>query len=492
MDLNFVSVHRNEKNELGKYPVILTSRWVNNACIFDYRKEIQAVQKKNIIYGILRAVRNSYPAMASFLSIVSLWGAGIDLTPAIVFTTSLMFNTLSGNVVEAIIEGAYNFSLIKATFSRLESFLTKRDLQSSPKEASLYNYECGEGKPHGKDLKQEIPASTTNLATPEIKFDGPGIEMKNVCSHIKTKEDSSMISLLNGISLRCNENDLIAITGSSGSGKSSVLGAIIGEIPVTSGEISVTGRIAYMPQNPWLFSGTVQENILFGNDYNEEKYHATIEACALIDDLEHLPIGDMTHVGESGVTLSGGQRARVSLARTVYSDADIFLLDSPLKAVDAKVGESIYKNCISGLLSTRPRIHITHHKKYLSNSTVVLKMENGWIVSRDKSQYEMDEKDVESETKRPTIADGELDKRKDTNIVPSSGNKGISTAEEDRETGSVPIRTYMTFLRAGASSISILFCFLAAFIPGGKSREYVVYDFILEHDDFDFFCNSER
>ena len=387
-----------------------------------------------------------------------------------------MLKTLADSVVEAVVEGAYNFSLIKTTFARLETFLTNEGPHGSPKEGSLYNVGCGGGSwTDGGEFEQREPTPMTNVDTPDKVLKRPGIEMKNVSSHIKTKKDSSMFSLFNRISLQCIENDLIAITGSTGSGKSSVLGAIIGEIPVTNGEISVTGKIAYMPQNPWLFSGTVQENILFGSDFDEQKYHATIEACALIDDLGQLPLGDMTHVGESGVTLSGGQRARVSLARTVYSDADIFLLDSPLRSVDAKVGEFIYEKCICGLLSTRPRIHVTHHKKYLRNASVVLKMENGCIVSRDKSQYNEDEKDVQTNVEEP-LKEGverkvEVHKTTDTNSVPSSGGEGISTADEDRAIGSVPIRTYMKYFRAGASFRGIFLCFLLVFIPGGKSLD---------------------
>ncbi|XP_078362107.1 ATP-binding cassette sub-family C member 4-like [Oculina patagonica] len=290
--------------------------------------------------------------------------------------------------------------------------------------------------------------------------------MEKVFCHIKTKKNLNAYKLLNEISLQCHEGDLIAITGPSGSGKSSVLEAIIGEIPVTSGQISVTGKIAYLPQNPWLFSGTVQKNIAFGNHIDEQKYQATLEACALIDDFKQLPFGDMTQVGESGVSLSGGQKARVSLARTVYSDADIFLLDSPLKAVDAKVGELIYEKCICGLLSTRPRFHVTHDKKFLRNASVVLKMENGWIVSRDKSLY--NEKDVESDVKEPlkdVEPEFEVNKRQVTNNVPSSGGEGLSTADEDRETGFVSIRTYMRYFRAGASVLGVLLCFLLIMIP---------------------------
>ena len=420
-----------------------------------------------MMYGALTAVRNSYPAMAAFLSIVTLWGSGIYLTPATIFTTSLMLKTLADTVVQAVVEGGYSFSVIRTTIARLESFLTDKDstyLDYIQKEGTLHNIGDNGGRPAGDLEKQRSPAPVT----PEKGSKGPGIEMTNVSSYITAKKDSNEIILLNRISLQCKGNDLVAITGSAGSGKSSVLGAIIGETPVTSGEISVTGRIAYMPQNTWLYSGTVQENILFGNDYDEEKYRATIEACALIEDFKILPLGDMTQVGESGVSLSGGQRARVSLARTVYSDADIFLLDSPLKAVDAKVGVSIYQNCICGLLSSRPRIHITHHKKYLQNASVVLNMENGSIVHRKKPQYIEEENGVGADVKSSPDVEPEEDEGDDTTAEPSSGGEGISTADEDRAIGSVPIRTYMKYFHAGAPWLGVLITFLFVSIPGGE------------------------
>jgi ABC-type multidrug transport system fused ATPase/permease subunit len=282
-----------------------------------------------------------------------------------------MFTALADSAVEAVVEGAYSFSLLNVTIARLESFLTNEDSQGGPKEGCLNNAAFSGRKPEKAEefRHREWPKPMTNLDSPDKKFKGSGVQMRNISSYVKTKKDSNMFRLLDGVSLQCSGRDLVAITGSTGSGKSSVLESIAGEIPVTNGQISVTGKIAYMPQNPWLFSGTVQENIVFGNVFDEQKYQATIEACALTDDFEQLPLGDMTQVGESGVALSGGQRARASLARTVYSDADIFLLDSPLKAVDAKVGKLIYQKCICGLLSTRPRIHVTNHKNYLRNGT---------------------------------------------------------------------------------------------------------------------------
>lgn len=412
---------------------------------------------------------------ASFLSLATLWGAGINLTPAIVFTTSLTFTTLADSVVQAVVEGIYTFSLLNVTISRLESFLTSGDPQGTLEEGWLGNATFSGRTPDKADelRKNERPQPMTNLDLPGNTFKGSGIEMRNVSSYVKKKNDSNMFRLLHEVSLQCNGRDLIAITGATGSGKSSVLEAIVGEIPVTNGQISVAGKISYMPQNPWLFSGTVKENILFGNEFDEQKYQATIEACSLTDDFEQLPHGDMTQVGESGVALSGGQRARVSLARTAYSDADIFLLDSPLKAVDAKVGKLSYQNCICGLLSTRPRIHVTNYKNYLRNASVVLRMENGCIVSRAEPVCnEEDEKGDQTDVKETLEMDFEphakVSNGNTNRKVPPLGEEGISTVDEDRETGTVSTRTYIRYLTAGASLLGVLLRILFNIIPGGK------------------------
>ena len=438
--------------------------------MFIFRKEIQAIQKKNIIYGALTAIRNSYPATACFLSIAALWGAGINLTPTTVFTISLMFKNLAGSTVEAIIEGAYSFSICKVTLSRMKSFL----INEGPHSNLIGESFSGE-KPYVGEFEQPRPTSMTNIDTLDKKLKGPCIQMINVSSHVKTKKESNLFSfrLLNGISLQCNERDLTAITGYAGSGKSSVLKVIAGEVPVTNGKIFVSGRIAYMPQSPWLFSGTIQENIVFGNDFNEEKYHATIEACALIDDFKQFPLGDMTHVGESGVALSGGQRARVSLARTVYSDADIFLLDNPLKALDARVGELIYEKCICGLLSTHPRIHVTHDKKYLRNASVIYTMINGCIVSSEKPQHKEDEKEEKSNVNEPlkwgAEQEVEANQYEVDNDVPLSGKKGLSVQDEDQETGSISTKTYMNYFRTATSVSGVILCILLVSLPAGEN-----------------------
>ena len=199
---------------------------------------------------------------------------------------------------------------------------------------------------------------------------------------------------LNNITLNvgCNDN-MLAITGAFGSGKSSLLTAILGDLPLCAGHISFYGKVAYVPQIPWVFSGTIRENILFGLPFNQEKFLNVVHVCGLTKDLAVFSNGDMTEIGQRGVTLSGGQKARVGLARAVYSDADIYLLDDPLSAVDIKVGRRLFDACIVGHLSGRIRLLVTHQLQYLKEVHNIAVMENGSIIHQG-GYMELKEKGV--------------------------------------------------------------------------------------------------
>ena len=182
------------------------------------------------------------------------------------------------------------------------------------------------------------------------------------------------------ITLNASNGDMLAVTGKVGSGKSSLLTAILGELPLCEGAISYHGRVAYVPQIPWVFSGTIRENILFGLPFNEEKFRHVIDICGLTKDLTDFSNGDLTEIGQRGATLSGGQKARVGLARAVYSDADIYLLDDPLSAVDTKVARRIFESCIVGHLSGRIRLLVTHQLQHLKDLDHIAVMENGSVI----------------------------------------------------------------------------------------------------------------
>ncbi|XP_077987381.1 ATP-binding cassette sub-family C member 4-like [Glandiceps talaboti] len=185
---------------------------------------------------------------------------------------------------------------------------------------------------------------------------------------------------LKDITFEVKPGHLMAVIGPVGSGKSSLLMTLLGEMPVTNGKVKVKGKVAYASQQSWVFSASVRQNILFGMDYDKKKYDKVIELCGLKSDIQHLPAGDLTLVGERGVTLSGGQRARVNLARAVYSDADIYLLDDPLSAVDSAVGRHLFHKCILGHLSSKSCILVTHQLQYLTAADNILILKQGQMV----------------------------------------------------------------------------------------------------------------
>lgn len=142
------------------------------------------------------------------------------------------------------------------------------------------------------------------------------------------------------------KGELCAVVGPVGSGKSTLLQVILGELELDEGRLEISGEISYAPQEPWLFEGSVKNNIVFVGDFNEKRYREVVKVCALERDFQLLPLGDETIVGERGISLSGGQRARISLARAIYRKAEIYLLDDPLSAVDTHVGKHIFEQCI--------------------------------------------------------------------------------------------------------------------------------------------------
>ena len=190
---------------------------------------------------------------------------------------------------------------------------------------------------------------------------------------------SYLTDTLCGITLTIRKGEMLAITGAVGSGKSSLLTAILRELPLRKGTLSIHGKVAYVPQIPWVFSGTVRENILFGLPFHKERFQRVVHVCGLVKDLSDFARGDLTEIGQRGVSLSGGQKARVGLARAVYSNADIYLLDDPLSAVDTRVGRKLFDSCLLGELSGRIRLLVTHQLQYLKNVNRIAVIEKGSV-----------------------------------------------------------------------------------------------------------------
>ncbi|KAJ1731797.1 ABC transporter C member 13 [Coemansia sp. Benny D160-2] len=189
----------------------------------------------------------------------------------------------------------------------------------------------------------------------------------------------SKVPVLRDISFNVKDGELVAVVGKTGSGKSSLLLSICGEIEKTKGSGAVHGSVTLMEQLPWIMNDTVRENILFGRAFDRDRYNRVVEACALTSDINVWTNGDKTMIGERGINISGGQRARLALARTVYSEADIYVLDDPLSAVDAHVKRHILDNVIMdpGLLGGKIRVVAVNDEKLLPYFHQVVRLDGG-------------------------------------------------------------------------------------------------------------------
>lgn len=197
-------------------------------------------------------------------------------------------------------------------------------------------------------------------------------------------EDDGDQVVLKDINIEIRKGELAAIVGMVGSGKSSLLASILGELNKISGEVRVCGSTAYVAQTSWIQNSTIQENILFGSPMDTKRYKDVLRVCSLEKDLEILEYGDQTEIGERGINLSGGQKQRIQLARAVYQDRDVYLLDDVFSAVDAQTGSEIFKECVRGALKDKTVVLVTHQVDFLHNADHIFVMRDGKIVQSGK------------------------------------------------------------------------------------------------------------
>ncbi|XP_052455081.1 ATP-binding cassette sub-family C member 4 [Carassius gibelio] len=285
---------------------------------------------------------------------------------------------------------------------------------------------------------------------------------------------------LQNVSFTVKPGQLLAVIGPVGAGKSSLLSTVLGELPAETGVIKVKGELTYASQQPWVFPGTIRSNILFGKELQPRRYESVLRACALERDMELLPDGDLTVIGDRGATLSGGQKARVNLARAVYQDADIYLLDDPLSAVDAEVGRHLFEQCICGILKEKPRILVTHQLQYLKAADQILVLKEGHMVASgtysELQQSGVDftsllKKDEEEEGEKEEVPRSPRSRTLSQNSVRSRSSSVLSVedeseklpaepvhtmAEETRTEGTIGLRMYWKYFRAGANVIMLI------------------------------------
>ena len=420
---------------------------------------------KTVIGAIYWSLFFSGPLIATFFSLVTLAATRTELTAYSTFMIVSLISALRTTVTWNIAKPVGILADFAAALARIQEFLEFKNKKTHKYLKDAFGDEIREREISSKtnysgfdDVNESVTRSSSKDAA---------LLLKNVaCSWTGTWNKLT----LKWLNLSVENGDLVFITGPVGCGKSSFLYAILKEISLLSGSVSCHGKIAWVGQQPWVFAGTVRENILFGEKFDPNRYCLTIEACDLNKDFQRFPDGDMTLVGERGTVLSGGQRARVELARAVYSNADIYLLDDPLSAVDAKVGQHIFKTCVCGLLRKSTRIMVTHNLQALKDADDIVIMKDGFISARgdfmslwrsDIGLREMEECtgnveniNTERESTLPSNTFGD-----ETTV---DGECGLGNAEEDRAVGSISWKLYWHYIRAGTCTIlaGVMFIFV--------------------------------
>ncbi|XP_015762179.1 PREDICTED: multidrug resistance-associated protein 4-like [Acropora digitifera] len=428
------------------------------------RSEISILRKIYNILSTFASLQHTYDSVICLIAFITLIFTGIRLTPFNVFTMVGLLSENRRSLVYGLTDGMQLIADCFASLERIESFLLIEELNGNGIEMKQ-SEEPYENEADGSEKAQREPDSE------------PFLKASKITCHWNGTNEASVLS---DVSIEVKENKLLLVTGPVGSGKSSLLLAFLDELPPSTGNITRKGKIVYVPQTAWVYSGTLRDNILFNQEFDEEKYDRTIEACDLRKDIAMLPQGDKTILGERGASLSGGQRARVNLARAVYSDADIYLLDDPLSAVDAKVGKHIFENCINGLLSNKVRILVTHQLQYMKSADYIVILDKGKVVKE--GEYDkMKEAGLDIESLEKEFHDGhekyheveggkmivtteqenvKRKERRESDCSEGLASKGMATSQEDRIVGTISAGLYWRYFRSGLHGVLLLFILL--------------------------------
>ncbi|PNH41405.1 hypothetical protein VD0004_g5703 [Verticillium dahliae] len=448
------------------------------------KREIYSIQILLAIRNAINAVSMSLPIFASMLAFITYSLTNNNMNPAEVFSSLALFNGLRmplnllplvlGQVVDA-------WSSVK----RIQEFLLAEEQEEDVVR-----------KPDGKHALEMHGADFTWERTPSQDADKVADATKSAKDTKTTSEteksgqrppsagDSSGGSTLieeerepfklRGMDFKIHRNELVAVIGTVGSGKSSLLAALAGDMRKTSGEVVLGASRAFCPQYAWIQNATVRDNILFGKDMNREWYNEVIDACALRPDLEMLPNGDKTEIGERGITISGGQKQRLNIARAIYYDSDIVLMDDPLSAVDAHVGRHIFDSAILGLLKDKCRILATHQLWVLNRVDRIIWMEGGKIMAVDTFDNLMKNYESFRQLMETTAVEETSEATPQTNepVATSGGKKKKSAAlmqQEEKAVSSVPWSVYNAYIRASGSIFNApLVLFLLALSLGAN------------------------
>ncbi|KAI9463347.1 ABC transporter [Lactarius psammicola] len=428
-----------------------------------YREhEISYVRTLLLVRAANMALAISTPALASAMAFLVYAGSGHRLTPAVIFSSLTWFQLL-----------------------RIPLMMLPRSLSaiSDARNAIGRLQECFMAELISETLVQDPNLKyAVEIDNASFIWDGPPPDLKESKEDkVKKKSPSEPVSefepkevkeevlfKLKNIDLRVPRGQLVAIVGAVGSGKTSLLQGLIGDMRRTEGSVRVGGSVAYCSQSAWIQNATIRDNICFGRPFEAERYWKAVHDACLEPDLDVLPNGDMTEVGERGISLSGGQKQRVNICRAIYSRSDILILDDPLSALDAHVGESVFNNVLLGSGSGTTRIVVTHALHFLPKVDRIYFMVDGRIAehgsfdemmaNRSDFAHTFDEFVTKDQTeskgeKAVDTEDGEVDENVKKRRAAMRGAQLMQA--EERNTGAVNAQVYKEYIQSGNGTVLI-------------------------------------
>ncbi|KAL7753416.1 hypothetical protein RI367_001191 [Sorochytrium milnesiophthora] len=395
-------------------------------------KELGALKKVNALTSIQAAFSTLVPSLLAF-STFALYTAisSETLTPSKVFSSLSVLRLLT-NPLNALI---WSFGPIVqgiAGYRRIATFLEHTEVDLSGVERGTIplvgDSSARPDSPARHIALQQMPphqtASGDTLVAPgDVDLSVNRRVMLRIEDGSFSYDADAKTPVLKNINFDVYEHTLVAVIGAVGAGKSSLISALLGEMFKVNGRVMSNGRVAYVPQQPWILNATVRENIQFGLPFDEVKYARVVDACSLRPDFSMLANGDNTMIGEKGINLSGGQKARISCARALYSDADIFLFDDPLSAVDAHVDRHMFNHMLgpNSMLKHKTRVLVTHAVHHLSEVDDIVVLKDGQIAERGPYAVLM----AENTLLAKVVADYNAKRRNDTEDDTLEDSSGI-------------------------------------------------------------------
>ncbi|XP_063373668.1 ATP-binding cassette sub-family C member 4-like [Cydia amplana] len=352
--------------------------------------EVASIKNAMIIRSIFLGFMLFTERTILFLTVLTLILTGSMITATTIYPIQQYFSIIQMNLTLILPFAIANLSELFVSLDRIQEILVmdeRENINNIPGGNNTIRPVSFDSNPIKKEPNSVVPKKYTHNdeftgQEPETAIRRPSVavdyalELAGVTASWSPNGDETTLA---NLSIRIRKGKLCAMIGPVGSGKSSLLQVLLRELPISKGNLNVKGRLSYASQDSWLFPATVRENILFGLPFDSNKYKQVCRVCCMLPDFKQFPYGDLTLVGERGVSLSGGQKARINLARAVYREADIYLLDDPLSAVDANVGRILFEDCIKGYLHGKTVILVTHQIHFLKSADTIVVLNEGAI-----------------------------------------------------------------------------------------------------------------